>query len=87
MLAIVKINDRTITNTIVLQENLIQQSEIGQIVFVAGEKDGRKVANMKKVETGLAYGGKVQVLKGLEPGDQLITTGYQDLVDGQLIAN
>lgn len=87
MLAIVKINDRTITNTIVLEENLVQQSEIGQIVFVAGEKEGRKAAKMKKVETGLAYGGKVQVLKGLEPGEQLITTGYQDLVDGQLISN
>jgi len=87
MLAIVKINDQTATNTIVLQENIIQQSEVGQIVFVAGEQDGRKTAVMKKVETGMAYGGKVQVLKGLSPGDQLITTGYQELVDGQLIAN
>jgi RND family efflux transporter MFP subunit len=81
MLAVVNINDKTKSNAVVVDENLVQQTEVGSAVFVA---DGQK-AQMRKVKTGLAYNGTVEVVEGLNPGDKLITTGYQDLVDGQTI--
>lgn len=81
MLAVVNINDKTKSNALVVDENLVQQTEAGSAVFVA---DGQK-AQMRKVKTGLAYNGTVEVVEGLNPGDKLITTGYQDLVDGQTI--
>lgn len=84
MLAVVNINDKTARNAIVIEENLVQQSETGNIVFVAAGGNVRK-AEMRKIKTGLAYNGKVEILEGLNPGDNLITTGYQDLVDGQAI--
>ena len=81
MLAVVNINDKTAQDAIVIEENFVQQTENGDVVFVAGSQK----AEARKVKTGLAYNGKVEILEGLKQGDSLITNGYQDLVDGQAI--
>ena len=86
LLAIIQINDKTSPKSIVIEENIVQPTEEGKIVFVTGEEKGQKVAKARKVETGLSYNGKVEITSGLQAGDNLITTGYQDLVDNQPIA-
>lgn len=86
LLALIRINDKTSENAMVIAENLIQSTELGKIVFVAGEEKGRKVARQRTITTGLSYDGKVEVLSGLRPGEPLITSGYQDLSDLQSIA-
>ena len=86
LMALVQINDKTAEKAIVIQENIVQPTEDGKIVFVTGEEKGQKVAKLKKVTTGLSYNGKVEILSGLAPGENLITEGYQDLVADQLIA-
>lgn len=86
MLAQVKINDQTQVNTIVINQNLIQSTESGQLVYVAENEGGKKIAKARTVKTGQAYGGKIAITAGLKSGDQLVTTGYQDLVDGQPIS-
>lgn len=86
LLALIRINDKTEPNAIVIDENIIQTTEEGKVVFVAREDAGRKRSVLKKVVTGLSYNGKVQIVNGLQPGEKLITTGYQDLVDNQAIA-
>ncbi|MDO1451147.1 efflux RND transporter periplasmic adaptor subunit [Rhodocytophaga aerolata] len=85
MLAVVNINDQTAQDAIVIDANYVQQSEHGDIVFVAGKEGNNQKAQMRKVKTGLSYNGQVEVLAGLKVGEQLITSGYQDLVDGQTI--
>ncbi|UHG91302.1 efflux RND transporter periplasmic adaptor subunit [Spirosoma oryzicola] len=85
MLAQVKINDKTVGNAIVINQNLIQSTENGQLVYVAVNEGGKKVAKARTVKTGESYGGKIAVTEGLKAGDQLVTVGYQDLVDGQPI--
>lgn len=82
MLAVVKINDKTYQNALYVDKNIIQQDEQGDKVFVVVEKDGMKRALAKSVELGTDYGGEVLVKKGLDAEDQLVTQGYQDLVDG-----
>lgn len=37
------------------------------------------------VKTGLNYAGKLEILEGLNAGDMVISSGYQDLIDGQKI--
>jgi multidrug efflux pump subunit AcrA (membrane-fusion protein) len=37
------------------------------------------------VQIGEAYGDSIQVISGLNEGDQLITEGYQSLYEGQVI--
>lgn len=84
--ALVKINDITVNKALVVDENLVQRTEQGNLIYVVGEKNGKKVAVSKKVELGLAYNGLVEIKSGLEPGEELITSGYQDVVDGTLIS-
>jgi hypothetical protein len=38
------------------------------------------------VTTGLTSGEDIEILTGLQTSDILITEGYQDLVDGELIS-
>ncbi len=38
-----------------------------------------------QVETGLSNSKEIQILKGLKPGDQVITRGNEDVVDGDLV--
>ena len=85
MLARIKINDATLANAIVINQNLIQSTENGQLVYVAVSEGGKKIAKAKTVKTGQSYGGQIAVTQGLQAGDQVVTAGYQDLVDGQQI--
>lgn len=81
----ISINDRSAKDAIVVPQNLIQKSEVGQFVFVANEADGQWKAMRKNIETGLSYDGEVIIENGLAEGDKLITTGYKGLSDGQII--
>ncbi len=85
MLAQVKINDDTSPNTVVINQNLIQSTENGQLVYVAVAENGKKLAKARLVKTGKSYGGQIEITEGLKAGDQLITQGYQELADGQPI--
>ena len=85
MLAQVKINDQTQANAIVINQNLIQSTENGQLVYIATNEGGKKVAKARTVKTGQSYGGQIAITEGLKAGDQIVTAGYQDLVDGQPI--
>ena len=85
MIAVLNINDLTLKNVIVIDENLIQNTEKGKMLFVKGTKDGKLIGVERIVETGLSYGGKVEIKKGLLSGDELITAGGEDLVNGQPI--
>jgi RND family efflux transporter MFP subunit len=86
MLARVKINDQTQSQAIVINENLIQDTENGKLVYVAVNEGGKKIAKAKTIKTGQSYGGKIEVTQGLQSGDQIVTAGYQDLTDGQPIS-
>lgn len=86
MLARIKINDETKVNAITINQNLIQNTENGQLVYVAVTEGNRKIAKARPVKTGASYGGKITVTEGLQAGDQIVTAGYQDLVDGQPIS-
>jgi membrane fusion protein (multidrug efflux system) len=85
LLSVININDKTLQNVLVIDENLIQRTELGAIVYVAVSEGGKTLARSRKVSTGLSYKGNVVITEGLQAGDQLITIGNQDLVDGQSI--
>lgn len=85
MIAKLRVNDQTLKNAVTIDQNLVQNSEKGPIVFVAAEKGGKKVVESRSVKTGLSYNGRIEILSGLKVGDQVITTGYQDVTDNQVI--
>ncbi|MFT4032530.1 MAG: efflux RND transporter periplasmic adaptor subunit [Siphonobacter sp.] len=86
MLTQLLINDVTKSNALVIDQNLIQNTEDGQIVYVAVTEGNKKVAKARKVQTGLSYNGKIEITDGLKASDQLITSGYQELTDEQAIS-
>jgi RND family efflux transporter MFP subunit len=81
MVAIIKIADYVAKNAFVLPASVVQTTPEGSYVFVA---DG-KMAKKQTVTIGKNYKGQVEVTGGIKAGDPVITTGYQDLVDGQPI--
>lgn len=85
MLAQIKINDMNKSNALVINQNLVQSTELGQLVYVAVNEGGKKIAKSRKVTTGQNYGGQIEVTAGLKAGDQLVTGGYQELTDGTVI--
>jgi multidrug efflux pump subunit AcrA (membrane-fusion protein) len=52
---------------------------------VAQMANGKQVSMKKEVKLGRIYQDKVEIISGLAVGDKLITTGYQDLNDNELI--
>ncbi len=85
MMAQIQINDASSKNALIIDQNYIQSTENGQIVYIVSTEGSKKVARAKTVKTGLSYNGKVEILEGLIAGDQLITLGYQEVSDGQQI--
>jgi membrane fusion protein, multidrug efflux system len=83
--AVINVNDLSKANTLIIKQNLIQKTEAGDLVYVAVVENGKKIARAKKVKTGISYNGEVEIMEGLAVGDNVITLGYQDLVDGSLI--
>jgi hypothetical protein len=43
------------------------------------------IAERRAVKQGLSYNGNVEIISGLVKGDRIITTGYQDLNQGDAI--
>ncbi len=84
-IAMVQIQDYTLSNAIVVPINTLQNDEKGKYVMVASKEGGKLVARKKMVTAGEFYGDKLEIKTGLQTGDLVITEGYQSLYDGQII--
>jgi membrane fusion protein (multidrug efflux system) len=83
-----KINNGIQKNVLVVPTNIIQKSINGEdYILVAEEKDGQLLAKKRIIKAGSQYNGQSVILSGLQEGDRLITVGYSELVDGQMIQN
>lgn len=85
--AVMKIVDYQSANAISIPVNLIQSADDGDFVLIA-EKTGEKQAIAKKVvvKQGQNYNGNVEILSGLKKGDWVISTGFQDVNNGEAVA-
>jgi len=83
--ALVRIQDYSINNAITVPVNTLQSDEKGKYVMVAVKESNKLIARKKMVSTGEFYGDKLEIKKGLQTGDQVITDGFQSLYDGQVI--
>ncbi|WP_100338597.1 efflux RND transporter periplasmic adaptor subunit [Hymenobacter chitinivorans] len=85
MVATVRIQNYTRANAMVLPVDLVQKDEQNSYVFVVEQKDGQKVAGKRVIKTGATYNGKIEVTQGLTANDQVISAGYQNLNEGQVV--
>jgi RND family efflux transporter MFP subunit len=91
MIAKLKIVDYENSNTISVSSNCIQTTESGSYVVIAKAQSNAKgeaqafVAERRTIITGKSSDGKTEIISGLNEGDLVITTGYQELNNGQAI--
>ncbi|GGG45981.1 efflux RND transporter periplasmic adaptor subunit [Hymenobacter glacieicola] len=86
MVANVRIQNYDRPNATVLPVDLVQKDEQNSYVLVVSDKGGQKVAAKRIIQTGNTYNGKVEVTGGLQSGDQVISAGYQNLNEGQVVS-
>lgn len=86
MIAKLRINDFSRDNQIVGPINSVREGNNSHFVYVTKQSDEGWIAVQREVVTGLSYGNEIIIEKGLNPGDLLITTGYNDVVDGAAIS-
>lgn len=84
-IAQIKILDYSAPNVLAAPLNIVQTDEKGKYVYVL-EKNGEKMLARKKMVTvGESYDQLIEIKSGLTAGDQLITEGYQNLYEGQVV--
>ncbi|MFD2719057.1 efflux RND transporter periplasmic adaptor subunit [Hymenobacter monticola] len=86
MVATVRIQNYDRQNATVIPVDLVQKDEQNSYVYVVGQEAGKAVAKKRVIKTGNAYNGKIEVTSGLQNGDQVISAGYQNLNDGQVVS-
>jgi len=83
--ALIKIQDYTTSDALTIPVNSLQNDDKGKYVMIAVKDGNRLVARKKPITIGMMYGDRVQVLTGIQTGDNIITEGYQGLYDEQPI--
>jgi RND family efflux transporter MFP subunit len=85
MLASMRINDYTAFKALVVPSDVIREDMKGFYLYVIKEDNGKMKAEKRYVKTGISYRGETEILQGLQPGDLVITDGYNNVSDGQQI--
>ncbi len=83
MVAQVRIRNYQRQNVPVVPVDAVQKDEKNSFVYVVGA--GNK-AQKRLIKTGQTYNGQVEVASGLKADERVITAGYQNLNEGQLIS-
>lgn len=81
--AIVRIQDYSTGDALTIPLNTLQSDDRGKFVIVAVKEGDKLVAKKREVTVGQVYGETVEVVSGLQVGDQLVTEGFQSLYEGQ----
>lgn len=86
MLATVKFKTAEIENAITLPTNLIQQEGTTDYVLVASKNKNQKLEAAKKIIVkGNTYNGVTEIVGGLKLDDKIISVGYENIREGDLI--
>lgn len=84
-IAMVRILDYSATNAIAIPVNTVGTDEKGKYVYVSVSEGGKLVARKRQIQVGELYNALIEVKSGLQAGEKLITEGFQNIYDGQLL--
>jgi membrane fusion protein (multidrug efflux system) len=83
MSCIMLISNYVNPHALVVPVQVIQKTSNGEMLYVV---DNNNKAKPVPVTTGRNANGLVEILTGLNPGDKVITAGYEAMEDGQQVA-
>lgn len=85
-IAMLSIKDFESPNAMVVPSLIVKQDSRGEFLFIAGKNEnGASIANKVYIQSGLSFGDKTMVTKGLIVGQQVITAGFNQIGNGSLI--
>lgn len=82
MIADLQIKRTTIEGVVLLPRTAVLRNEEGAAVFRSKQENGRKIAELVTVETAAASGPFVQIVSGIEIGDEVVVSGMRTLSSG-----
>ncbi|MEX1011022.1 MAG: efflux RND transporter periplasmic adaptor subunit [Balneolaceae bacterium] len=82
MVVDLRVRRETINNAVVIPRTAIQRDQEGASVFVASMEEGEKRAQMVPVVLGTGSGAVIEVVEGLQEGDEVVVTGFSTLSVG-----
>ncbi|MGB5989940.1 MAG: efflux RND transporter periplasmic adaptor subunit [Marinifilaceae bacterium] len=85
MLTVLRVNDYTKADAILVPMNILQNTGKKFFVFKAVQKDGKWHAKKAFVKPGKYYNNQIELLEGVDEGDYLVTFGFQQISDGSLL--
>ena len=85
MIAVLEIFDYTAENAIVVPVNIVQQKGNEKFLFLAVQEGENYRVKKQTVKTGLYQGELIEIIEGLNPGDKIITVGFQNIANGDFI--
>lgn len=85
MVAVIQINDYHSESSIQIPMNVIQTDQDGSYVYVIRKKDQYNGAYKQPVVIGNIYNGIAEIIQGLSVNDKVITTGFQELINGEYV--
>jgi membrane fusion protein (multidrug efflux system) len=85
MVSKLEIEDYSNNKSIAIPTNAIQITENESFVMIATAVNGKQVASKRVVKLGKSNNTHTEILEGLSADELLITTGFQELAEGQSI--
>lgn len=85
MISVVRINDVTRDNALIVPLNAVQNVEGKNYLYIAEQAQNGFIARRREVSTGLIYEGKAEILSGLSAGDKVVVLGMTDIEDGDSV--
>ncbi len=83
--ATITLADYVAKEAIQIPNKVILTGKDSKFVYVVKEVEGQPVAIKKVIELGETSEGMTEILKGLDPLDQVITRGYREVSDGTVV--
>ena len=85
-LAQIRILDYAANSAITVPINIVQSDENSKYLFIAEKSSNGTITAVKRnVQVGAFFGDMVEIKGGLKNADLIITQGYQNIYDGQLL--
>ena len=85
MIAYIKIKDYTNEKAFCIPVNYVQSNHDGKFIYVAKQNGNEWTAERKMIKTGMDYNGIIEILEGITPGENIITSGFQNLNGGEKV--
>lgn len=85
MVAYIKIKDYSNEKAFCLPINYVQSNQSGKFVYVAKQNGDGWIAERRTIKTGMDYNGSIEVLEGIAAGENIITSGFQNLNGGEKV--